>query len=152
MGSEDLPAIFEHIEKITGREKIAVVAHHEGTTQVFHALDSLQQFFKNRVSLFVALSPTAKITDTESDLIKLTSKKVQIITEAETLFNSREVFGPTWGMDRSSVQFCNMLPLMCTVLETYIEHNTSYDDRDRHAVYKNHYPSSSPLRSLLHFA
>jgi len=32
MGGEDLPAIFEYIEKVTGYEKMAVVAHQEGTT------------------------------------------------------------------------------------------------------------------------
>ena len=32
MGSEDLPAIFEYVEKVTGYEKMALIAHHEGTT------------------------------------------------------------------------------------------------------------------------
>ena len=68
---------------------------------MFLALDSLQQFFKNKVSLFVALAPTAKITETKSDLIKFTSQKMQIIQEAETLFNMREIFGPNWGINRS---------------------------------------------------
>ena len=55
----------------------------------------------------------------------------RLITETETLFNTREIFGPNWGKDRASIEFCNMLPLMCTILDAYVEHHTPYDDRDR---------------------
>ena len=70
---------------------------------MFYALDAERQFFKDKVSLFVALSPTTKLTSTKSDLIKFTTQKMQIITEAAILFESREIFGPTWGKDRGSV-------------------------------------------------
>ena len=45
-----------------------------------------------------------------------------------------------------------MLPLMCSVLETYSENYSKFDDRLSYLVYMGHYPESSPTRSLMHFA
>ena len=70
---------------------------------MFTALDTQSKFFKDRVSLFVALSPTTKLSKTKSDLIKFTTQKMQIIIEAEILFDTREIFGPSWRKDRGSV-------------------------------------------------
>ena len=68
------------------------------------------------------------------------------------LFDQREIFGPIWSTDRGSTQFCNMLPLMCSVLETYTESYSQNDDRMSYMNYMGYYPQSSPLRSLMHFA
>lgn len=63
---------------------------------MFYALENKKEFFEEKVSIFVALSPTTQLTNTQSDMIKFTSQKMQLITEAEALFDIREVFGPTW--------------------------------------------------------
>jgi hypothetical protein len=70
MGAEDLPVIFRYITRLTKYKKIALIAHQEGTTQVFSAIATRPDFFKERVSLFVALAPVTKLAHTESELIK----------------------------------------------------------------------------------
>lgn len=152
MGQEDLPAIFNYIIKVTKQQKIAFIGHQEGTTQMFTALDTHSDFFAEHLSIFIALSPVTQLSNTNSDLVKFSAQKMQILTESEVLFDTRELFGPKWQKDRGSVQFCNMLPLMCTVLDTYTEGFSPYDDKDRYVVYMTHYPSGGPLRSLLHYA
>ncbi len=77
---------------------------------------------------------------------------MQLVQEAEVLFDLREVFGPEWQKSRSSSQFCGVLPLLCSVLETHTEDFSTHDDREAYMAYMGHYPQSSPLRSLLHFA
>jgi len=65
---------------------------------------------------------------------------MQLVQEAEVLFNMREVFGPQWKRDKSSTQFCSVLPLMCSVLETYAEnYSSAYDDRQRYVFYQTEY-------------
>lgn len=52
---------------------------------------------EERVSLFVALAPVTKLTNTNSDLLKMIAKKIQLVKEAEALFDTREIFGPNWN-------------------------------------------------------
>ena len=96
MGQEDLPEIIIYINQVTKFKKVALVAHHEGTTQAFYSLSKHPNFFNERVSIFVALAPATKLTNTKSDLMKLLTKQMQMIAEAEVLLDTREIFGPNW--------------------------------------------------------
>ena len=144
--------IINHIIRISQFAKVAIIAHQEGSTQMFAGMSAQPTFFNEHVSLFVALGPVTRLTHTKDPLLKFSSKKMQIIEEAEYLFDQREIFGPNWKRDLGSIQFCNQLPLMCSVLETYTENYSEFDDRRSYLVYMGHYPSSSPVRSLMHFA
>jgi len=70
MARDDLPAVFIYISNVTKFEKIAYIGHQEGTTQMFYALETNSEFFAKHLSVFVALSPATKLTNTQSDLIK----------------------------------------------------------------------------------
>jgi len=38
MGTEDVPAVMDYIREVTNNEKVAYIAHSQGTTQMFYAL------------------------------------------------------------------------------------------------------------------
>lgn len=58
MGTRDLPAMIDHIIAQTGAEKVALVAHSQGTTQTFLALSKdWMPELGDKISGFVALAP-----------------------------------------------------------------------------------------------
>lgn len=58
MGTKDLPAMIDHILNQTGTEKIALVAHSQGTTQTFLALSKdWTPELGEKISGFIALAP-----------------------------------------------------------------------------------------------
>lgn len=61
MGLYDIPATFEYITQVNGHYKIAYVGHSMGTTQMIYALAKIPSFFRDRCSIFVALSPIAAV-------------------------------------------------------------------------------------------
>ena len=87
MGREDLPSVIRHITRVTKYKKIAIIAHQEGTSQVFAGMDAYPKFFNERISLFIALGPVTKLTNTKEELVKFSSQKMQLIEEAEVLLN-----------------------------------------------------------------
>ena len=73
MGREDLPEIFKFITKKTNYQKIAVIAHQEGTTQFFAGMAANPKFFNDHISVLVTLGPVTKLTNTQDELLKFSS-------------------------------------------------------------------------------
>ena len=70
MGTYDIPATFEYITHVNGHHKIAFIGHSMGTTQMLYALAKMPNFFADRLSIFVALSPIAAISNLGVTLLK----------------------------------------------------------------------------------
>ena len=66
MGTYDLPAIIDFILESTSQSKLSYVAHSMGTTQMFIGLSMLNDYYKEKLNLFVALAPPTRISNTES--------------------------------------------------------------------------------------
>jgi len=62
MGKYDQPAFLDYITERTGHEKVAYIGHSQGTTQMFYALAENPEYFKSKISLFVALGPVTKLS------------------------------------------------------------------------------------------
>ena len=60
----DDKAVIDYIIQQTGQEKVAYVGHSMGTTQMFYALATDGDNYKDKLSLFVALGPVTKISNT----------------------------------------------------------------------------------------
>ena len=57
MGDYDIPASIEYILELTGSPKLAYVGHSMGTTQLFYALIRNNDYYKERISIFIAMAP-----------------------------------------------------------------------------------------------
>ena len=64
MGTFDIPAIIDFIIEQTGQSKLSHVAHSMGTTQMFIGLSMLNDYYKEKLNLFVALAPPTRISNT----------------------------------------------------------------------------------------
>lgn len=83
IGASDLPAIIDHILKVTGQKQLFYIGHSQGTT-VFFVLASERPEYNNRIRLMLALSPIAYVSHMVSPVFNLvvkffTTTKVRII-------------------------------------------------------------------------
>jgi len=84
MGLYDLPAEIDFILNKTGYEKIPVIGHSEGSTQMLIGLSMRPEYYASKVSLFVALTPAAKLQYTTDPSILLLSQRTnQILSRIE---------------------------------------------------------------------
>ena len=61
----DIPANINHIRyatKIESEQKISIVAHSQGSTDIFYGLATNPKFYEENINLLVALGPIARIT------------------------------------------------------------------------------------------
>lgn len=97
MGEYDLPSQLNYIKKITGQEKVTYVGHSQGTSQMFSALATNEQFIKSRVNLFVALAPTTNLANSNfNNFISFLSRFESTVEENLAQKGIFELFGRGW--------------------------------------------------------
>jgi predicted alpha/beta hydrolase len=69
MGEHDIPAVLTYIKQVTGQQKVAYVGHSQGTSQLFYALATNEDYFVDKLSVFVALGPVMRLTHCKSSLL-----------------------------------------------------------------------------------
>ena len=72
MASHDLPAMVDYVRKETGQEKISYMGHSQGTTQMFAALAQKEDYWSERINLFIACAPVI-VPNHRSKLFKIGS-------------------------------------------------------------------------------
>ncbi|KAG7218027.1 hypothetical protein INR49_020690 [Caranx melampygus] len=70
MALKDLPAVVNHILKVTGQEQIYYIGHSQGTTIAFIAFSALPEL-ASKIRLFFGLAPVATVAFTGSPMTKL---------------------------------------------------------------------------------
>lgn len=70
MGVYDLPAEFDYISAITGRQKLYYIGHSMGSTMMYVLL-SVRPEYNSRINLFVSLSPVAYMSHIRSSVFRI---------------------------------------------------------------------------------
>ena len=96
---------------------MAYVGHSQGTTQMFTALSTNQDYFKDKVPLFVALGPAAKISHTQADFFQWTADFYEELAETCTLLGIHSILGANWFTSTVSQLFCSNIPRFCELIE-----------------------------------
>lgn len=71
MGLYDLPAVITKALDVSGAKKLSYIGHSQGTTQMFYALSKNEDYFLERVNLFVALGPVTNLANGKSELLSI---------------------------------------------------------------------------------
>jgi lysosomal acid lipase/cholesteryl ester hydrolase/gastric triacylglycerol lipase len=156
MGTSDLKTAFDYITELTKYPKLAYVGHSQGTTQMFYGLTQMEDYFAEKVSVFVAMGPVAKIphsmkmmtlgADHAYDLLERASAKFGIYamgSDKEQSFWKKE----------AQYKFCEMTGELCIkVMDFFQSSDPEYDDPERYYVQTAHPGGSTPMKSLLHYA
>ena len=69
MGRGDVPGIIDYIRSYHGDVKVAYIGHSQGTTEMFSELSLNEDYYKDKVSLFLAFGPVMRLTNSGSSLI-----------------------------------------------------------------------------------
>jgi len=153
MGKYDLPAVIDKIQAETDGQKVAYIGHSQGTTQMFTGLAENQDYFKDKVPLFVAVGPVTKISHTGAGIFKWTANFYDILSDTCDLLGIHELLGANWFTSGVSSLFCTHIPEFCELISAlFVTHNPNLDDSDRFAVYMGHEPNGTSVKSILHYA
>ena len=153
MGTFDIPAIIDFIIEQTGQSKLSYVAHSMGTTQMFIGLSMLNDYYKEKLNLFVALAPPTRISNTQSvplQMIAATIGPMSLLMEKMQMWN---MFPPDYATDNAVADFCDQnLDYCVAMLKVFTDGDPSVDNFDRVKTYFTHIPSGSGYKNQLHFA
>lgn len=153
MGTLDLPAIIDYILNInTFNEKIIYIGHSQGTCMLFSAMTMLPIYFQQKIKLFIALAPVARLNHIKSGFLKFL-KNVKFHKLLKTI-NQFEVFPDNEQSSNFNRWISKKMPSISNMALEMISDdniNNSNNNTDRVSVYLSHYPAGASLQSINHF-
>ena len=151
--AKDDSAVIDYIVRQTQQPKVAYVGHSMGTTQMFYALATDEASFMDKLSLFVALGPVTKITNTESELLQFFSKFYDAMSTTTALLNIHAIFQNNWVTAGAMDLLCTHIDTLCKLVESFfVTNKTELDDDARFKVYMGHEPNGASVKAMLHYA
>jgi len=151
MGMKDLPAMIDYILIKTKKEKLAYVAHSQGTSIVFLAMATNPKYFKEKLTGVVALGPVTRLTNINSTFLYLVVKSK---LDSILYYLGMREFLPDMGAVNHLISIlCDKLKIICNgVLNMIADANPEDDDQDKFLVLLSHFPSGTSLLDLRHYA
>ena len=126
MGDHDLPAMFDYVLAVTGQKKLAYVAHSQGTSQMFYALTANEDYYAERVSVFIAAGPVTQMKHIKATAVKTFADssltRALLETTCETL-GIYDFFQPGWLETGSMRILCDTLPSVCEFMVYMVSDN-----------------------------
>ena len=120
---------------------------------MFVGLSEKPDYFKDKVSLFVALGPVSQISHTQADVFRLILPFYDEIANTAWLFGVHEILGANWLTNTATRLFCKNITWFCElIIGIATSSDPALDDNDRYAVYMSHSPNGSSLDAILHYA
>jgi len=138
--ANDIPATLEYIVKETGFQKVAYIGHSQGTTQMFANLPINQEYYKERISVFIALGPIARLSSTKSPAFNALSFFYVQVDNVLRASKIHELMGRDWALSNMDKTFCKFIPNLCDDLIRLMTYtiNPKYDSIDRFRVLASH--------------
>lgn len=136
---------------VTGHQQLSYIGHSEGTATMITALTTDNaDYFKERISLFVALAPIARFSDIKSTLI-IWFAKWDISVKIIHLLGIHEWFYQNIYTKTLFNTVCNWFVEVCE-LNLYLntEGNLSVIDRTAMRNYFGHFPGGLSVKTLEH--
>lgn len=152
MGDDDITTEISYILGITKQPKLAYIGHSQGTSQMYWALSHNEDFFADKVSLFVALGPVMRLSHSKSSLINIFAQADTLIVDTCDLLGIYEFFPANWLTTGAMRLLCGTIPTLCELgIYLIADEDMSLNDDSRVQVYMGHFPSGTSLRTLDHY-
>ena len=151
MGDYDAPAQVDFVRSQTKTDKVTYIGHSQGTTQMFYGIAKQEEFWKERLNLYVALAPVTRIDHCGSDLFVFLSNVWRLFEDSLYLVHVYSILGPI-AAEGTKIA-CGIMPEFCKFAEGFlITSDPSLDNTDRFQVYMGHFPAGASVQSLVHYA
>ena len=149
---EDYKANIEFVRGQTGQSKIAVMGHSQGTSSMFSGLSTQNDWFKQRVSIFVALGSVARLDHLTSALLKFMIE-VPIALDTIKLLHIYEMFPSNYLTKPAFILLCGTVPTICKFGNKLIaDSDPTVDSTEWSRIYFGHFPSGASTKCLEHYA
>lgn len=148
---EDYKSNIEYVRMKTSQEKIAFIAHSQGTTTMWAAMSHQPEWFSERIAVFIAIAPIAQLQHMQSSLLKFLASnsfaldtfkflKINEVFPADYL--SKAIFKTLWGF----------IPQICQFnFKLIADADPNVDSVEDARVYFAHYPAGTSRKCLEHF-
>jgi gastric triacylglycerol lipase len=152
MAQYDVPANIKYVIEKTGKSKIAVMAHSQGTTQMLMRMASDNAWWNEHVGLFVCLAGVARLEHCTSKLLTSLAKN-KFAIEGIKKIGIYEFFPSNYLQNEIFSRICKAFTFVCDMfLETISDKDPKLNDQKRFPVFMGHYPAGTSFKSLEHFA
>ncbi|XP_030610655.1 lysosomal acid lipase/cholesteryl ester hydrolase-like [Archocentrus centrarchus] len=148
---KDLPAVVDHILKVTSQEQIFYIGHSQGTTIAFIAFSMLPEL-ASKIRLFFGLAPVATVAFTSSPMTKLSVLPDFVIWD---LFGRQDFLPQSAIIKWLAEHVCakQFLSELCGniffVLCGFDEKNLNMT---RTPIYTTHCPAGTSVQNMIHWA
>jgi lysosomal acid lipase/cholesteryl ester hydrolase len=154
MADGDFRAVLNYVYENTN-QKVIVIAHSQGSTQTFAALSSYPEL-NGKVEKFMALGPVAFMTGFDSNDLYYFGATHNFLHVLNTLHIHKILehkLNNNWMDDIVVKMFCGSTHLICDYLISKVcDKDPSKIDTKEMAVFLQHNPSRSNVKSLEHYA
>mmetsp|Transcript_38343 Transcript_38343/g.50301 ORF Transcript_38343/g.50301 Transcript_38343/m.50301 type:complete len:191 (+) Transcript_38343:623-1195(+) len=119
---------------------------------MFSALAENPDYYKDKLSLFVALGPVSMVPHSSAAFIGIASHFYDVLADTSDLLGIYEVGGADWFTSGISDLFCVNIAEFCeAILSLFVNQHPEIDDDDRFAVYAGHSPNGTSMKDILHY-
>ncbi|XP_059181030.1 gastric triacylglycerol lipase [Centropristis striata] len=149
---KDLPAVVNHVLKVSGQDQIYYIGHSQGTTIAFIAFSTLPEL-ASKIKMFIGLAPVATVQFTSSAMTKLTFMPEFLIWE---VFGKRDFMPQSKMIEWFSENVCAKLvlgELLCGNLFFILcGFDVTNLNVTRIPVYTEHCPAGTSVQNMIHWA
>jgi lysosomal acid lipase/cholesteryl ester hydrolase len=152
MGLYDLPAFLEHMTKINSwSSKVIYIGHSQDTAELFAALTKNLEYFQNKIKLFVALGPVARVFNMNSKVLNI-MKKIHLDKICEKLA-FWEILSQDAKLEKLNSWIMPKIPFLCFFISNLLCDVSSdkCNNSKMMSVYLSHQPGGSSLKAVAHF-
>lgn len=119
---------------------------------MFSELSLNQDYYADKVSIFLALGPVMKLTNSGSSLIQFFAANENLLIATANTLGIHEIFPANYLATGAMRLFCGIVPAICKFgVYLIADEDTTLDDSDRLLVYLAHFPAGTSIRCLVHY-
>lgn len=93
MGEHDAPAQINYVRDKTGVDQVTYIGHSQGTSQMFYGLAENQDYWKDKLNLYVALAPVTRLDHSKSELMVFFSQFQHLISAVANVLQVWQILG-----------------------------------------------------------
>ncbi|XP_052747894.1 lipase 1-like [Galleria mellonella] len=154
IGYYDLPAMIDYSLNVTNRRSLYYIGHSQGTTSFF-VMGSERPEYNEKVTLMIALAPSAYLSHTKSRLMRVLAPKGALI---QTVLNNNgiyELLSDTPTMRAVKDILCNTGPLVDILCNRIVMSLNIFSYTELNAtllpVILSHAPSGASVEQVNHY-
>jgi lysosomal acid lipase/cholesteryl ester hydrolase len=146
MAQGDVTANIDYILKVTGKDKLAVMGHSQGTTQMLTRMALHNTWWNSRVHIFVCLAGVARLEHCTSSLITTFANEPFVIDSLKKI-GINELLPANYLQSLVFSRVCKAFPFICNFfLQIVSDEDTKLNNQERIGVFMGHYPAGTSVK------